>query len=843
MRLVKTKIFNFLLVFLFLICFNNYSWSQSEPPQIEAVGDSFFCPTTEQPIVTSFSIANPNNIEIVTIFIQISEGYDSSQDRLKLSGANTTVTSFYSISEGKLTLTSSKTGSEALNDLIEAAKDVVFYSSINVSGVKKFSFTINEKNYLPSTGHFYEYIPQSGITWEKAKSDAEDLEYYGLKGYLATITSKEESQLAGEQATGQGWIGGSDAQEEGVWRWVTGPETGKSFWIGGINGTTIGTDINPPFSDWSSNEPNDWPNSGIPGEENYAHVYDNGKWNDYPNSNSAISGYIVEYGGMPGDPEVDFGNNETTLTIAEISEFIGDERCGSGEVTISANSSSGFVVWYDVESGGTPIGTGSTLKKSITETTTFYALASVNGCVNGERTPVKATVNPLPIIQANINFKNCDEDGNANGYTSFNLKEANEIITKETTDLNISYHYSLVDAEAGNNTINTESFNNEDAINNTVYARVENIFGCFLVSTVTLEVSTTSLPLGFMEELTECDDDGNIDGIHSFDLTKATTKILEKLPTQPLSVHYFRNREDALLEKDEILPQESYLNQIAHSEKLYVRVETTNNGNCYGIGEYLTLIVNPIPEFDINPKEILCLNSFLPITLEPYNVNGDYSFIWTNENNQIISTEISAEISSGGEYTVIATNNLNCESFPRTILVEESIVATISLDDLTIIDDSRNNSITINDANNNLGDDDYEYALNNEFGPFKEEPFFNNVPAGIHTLYVRDTDNCGTAALEVSIIGFPKFFTPNNDGYNDTWNILGINNSFYPTSSLNIFDRYGKLLAQINPNIKGWNGLYNGKELPSSDYWFTVQLKDKTGKIRNKQGHFSLVRR
>ena len=61
-----------------------------------------------------------------------------------------------------------------------------------------------------------------------------------------------------------------------------------------------------------------------------------------------------------------------------------------------------------------------------------------------------------------------------------------------------------------------QNFNNEDAINNTVYARVENIFGCFLVSTVTLEVSTTSLPLGFMEELTECDDDGNIDGIHSF---------------------------------------------------------------------------------------------------------------------------------------------------------------------------------------------------------------------------------------------------------------------------------------------------------------------------------------
>ena len=265
--------------------------------------------------------------------------------------------------------------------------------------MKKFSFTINEKNYLPSTGHFYEFISRSNITWINAKTEAESLNYYGLKGYLATITSAEEAKLSGEQATGQGWIGGSDAEKEGTWKWVTGPEKGKSFWIGGINGTTNGTDINPPYSFWSSNEPNDWPNPGVPGEENYAHVYSDGKWNDYPNSNSSITGYIVEYGGMPEDPIVDFGNNETALTVAEISNPIGDNRCGPGSVSLSATSNSGFVLWFDSLTGGTNIGSGNTYSPTISNTTTYYALASSDGiCENGIRTPVIATVHNIPII-------------------------------------------------------------------------------------------------------------------------------------------------------------------------------------------------------------------------------------------------------------------------------------------------------------------------------------------------------------------------------------------------------------------------------------------------------------
>ncbi|WP_456376739.1 T9SS type B sorting domain-containing protein, partial [Lutibacter sp.] len=92
-------------------------------------------------------------------------------------------------------------------------------------------------------------------------------------------------------------------------------------------------------------------------------------------------------------------------------------------------------------------------------------------------------------------------------------------------------------------------------------------------------------------------------------------------------------------------------------------------------------------------------------------------------------------------------------------------------------------------------------------------------------------------------IGFPKFFTPNNDGYNDTWKVLGVNQNFYTTSLIYIFDRFGKVVAQINLKDEGWDGLFNGEHLPATDYWFTVELIDNKGNTRTRKGHFSLIRR
>lgn len=833
MRYTKHSILSF---FLFILGFSNYVFAQT-PPTITAEGDQYYCPLSEINIATDFNIIDvDDNVEAV--YIQISIGYVNGEDKLTLNGShpNITLTPF-NTSEGKLILT--RNTSATIEDLANAVKDVVFESSSPTpSGEKHFSFTVSEANYLPSTGHYYEYIEDIGITWTDAKVAAETRNYYGLQGYLATITSPEEAQLSGEQAGGAGWIGGSDAETEETWKWVTGPEAGTVFWNGGINGSS------PNYANWNANEPNQ------AGNEDYAHVTapgvgNPGSWNDLSNIGNDFGdyqpkGYIVEYGGMPGDPTLDLSAS-TKITIPSINSINENTRCGIGTVTLSATATAGNVLWFDSETSTTPIHTGTSYTiPSLTTTTTYYVLASENGCTNGERKPVTATVNPLPDIEASLTFKNCDEDGNPDGFTDFNLNEVIPVITKNDASLNVTFYLSESDANSTTaSPINPVPFNNNTA--STVYARVENSFGCYLVSTVDLEVSTTSLPSDFMEELTECDDDEVIDGFHSFDLTEATTVILSQLSSpESLTVHYFNTIVDAQLEQNEILPQNNYVNQTKDTEVLIVRVESETNGNCYEIGEYLTLTVNPIPEFEVDPTAMVCLN-LSPITIETKNPKGDYSYEWFNENAEGISNQSTAEISKGGTYTVIAISNLyNCESVPQTVTVTESDIPHITLNDITVVDDSENNSITINTAN--LGVGDYEFSLDDEFGIYQNEPFFEMVSPGIHTIYINDKNNCGTAQIEVSVMGFPKFFTPNNDGYNDTWTVQGLDTNFYISSLMYIFDRFGKILAVIDTAKQGWEGFFNGERLPASDYWYVVQLTDINGNIREKKGHFSLIR-
>ncbi|WP_460576712.1 T9SS type B sorting domain-containing protein, partial [Flavobacterium koreense] len=91
----------------------------------------------------------------------------------------------------------------------------------------------------------------------------------------------------------------------------------------------------------------------------------------------------------------------------------------------------------------------------------------------------------------------------------------------------------------------------------------------------------------------------------------------------------------------------------------------------------------------------------------------------------------------------------------------------------------------------------------------------------------------------VQIIDYPHYFTPNGDGINDYWNIVGL--EAYPSLQINIFDRFGKLIKQISPASKGWDGTYNGNLMPSTDYWFTVKYPE-AGVMKEFKAHFALKR-
>ncbi|PCJ98352.1 MAG: lectin [Flavobacteriaceae bacterium] len=821
-----------------LLCIIQFGWAQTNiPPTLTASGDQIYCPLSQINIVTNMNIVDPDDTEIEALYIQISTGYVQGQDLLSLNGSHPNITTSWNASEGKLTLRGIGAAPANYVALIAAVIDVVFESSSPTpSGEKFFSITIGDANYLPSSDHYYEYVPSLGITWAAAQIAADGRTYFGLQGYLATITSAAEAQITGEQISGAGWIGGSDAGSEGVWRWVTGPETGTIFWNGGINGSS------PNYANWNFEEPNQ------SGDEDYAHLTDpsignRGSWNDLsntgaPNGPYQPKGYIVEYGGTPGDPILNISAN-TKISIASIDSATGTERCGDGIVSLSAISNTGTVQWYDTPENGTLLFSGYTYTTpSLATTTTYYVYASIGGCTTGGRIPVTATINPLPIITPILDFKNCDEDGLADGFTDFNLTEANIIITNGDSSLNVTYHLLISDANTGANPLIPSPFNNNIA--GTVYARIENTLGCHLVSTVNLQVSTTAFPAGYMTYLDGCDADTNQDGLHPLDISLATPEILNQFPAnQNLSVHYYTNLGDATLEENEITDL-NYTNETPYEQILYVRVESDDNGACFGIGPYLTLIIYPLPSFEVHEEAIVCTNS--TVLLTTYNAQGNYTYQWSDMNGAVIGNNAYVEVSSEGRYSVIATSNVGCESPPSTVDIYESNVANISMDDILVSDISTNNTISINNQNNNLGLGDYEFSLDNPFSTFQNDPLFERVEPGLHTLYVRDKNGCGSTQIEIGVIGYPKFFTPNNDGFNDKWQVLGVTEEHYQKSELYIYDRYGLFIAQIDPMGEGWDGYFNDKTLLSNDYWFTLELTDQTGNEHNRNGHFSLKR-
>jgi len=171
----------------------------------------------------------------------------------------------------------------------------------------------------------------------------------------------------------------------------------------------------------------------------------------------------------------------------------------------------------------------------------------------------------------------------------------------------------------------------------------------------------------------------------------------------------------------------------------------------------------------------------------------------------------------------------------RTVDVIISLTPQIS--DIEVEDLQNNNTILIQTEL----DEDYEYQLDN--GSAQTTNLFTNVAPGLHTVTVTDPKGCGSVTAQVTVVGFPKFFTPNGDGTNDFWHIEGIETLQEPV--VHIFNRYGMFLKELNAQSAGWDGTFNGKDLPSTDYWFKLSYIDVQGErveasyINN---HFALRR-
>ncbi|MEL6919009.1 MAG: T9SS type B sorting domain-containing protein [Bacteroidota bacterium] len=184
-------------------------------------------------------------------------------------------------------------------------------------------------------------------------------------------------------------------------------------------------------------------------------------------------------------------------------------------------------------------------------------------------------------------------------------------------------------------------------------------------------------------------------------------------------------------------------------------------------------------------------------------------------------------------FNVVITDDILITFFGVPVLQEVTILDT-NLDSDS--QDTNNIEIVVD------GDGDYEYAIND--GEFQDSPVFLDVPPGENTVVINDKNGCGTTEpIPFLVVGYPKFFTPNGDGIHDAWNVLGIETLTDP--SVFIFDRYGKLLKQLDETTIGWDGTFNGRPMPSSDYWFRIEFsEDQEGMVvaATKRAHFTLKR-
>ena len=433
-------------------------------------------------------------------------------------------------------------------------------------------------------------------------------------------------------------------------------------------------------------------------------------------------------------------------------------------------------------------------------------------------------VNPLPVAN-DTTLTQCEDSFPADGISTFDLNEVIDAVTGGATGVSITFHSTLMEAQANTSAFTDLTYTN--TVNNqVVYARVVNDpTSCFDIVAITLSVASTMVNNA---SLAVCDDSPE-DGFASFVLSDANADILAGLPTGLSDPTFYEDVQDALTEEGP-LPN-NFVNSVVNTQTIYARVEDTNNA-CFGIGE-VTLMASSLPEIEPDETLIYCTNTFpATTTLEAgilVGVPSDYTYLWsTGEVTETI------DVNTANTYTVQVTNMLGCTSM-RAITVDPSNPATI--EELQTENFTEDNTITAIVA----GDGDYEFAFN--FGPFQDSNVLSNADAGSNVVTVRDRNGCGITRESITIINYPKFFTPNGDGFNDTWNIVGIETQ--PTASIYVFDRFGKLLKRLSPVSSGWDGTFNGNPMPASDYWFRINYIEQVDGVDVPaafRSHFSLKR-
>ena len=431
--------------------------------------------------------------------------------------------------------------------------------------------------------------------------------------------------------------------------------------------------------------------------------------------------------------------------------------------------------------------------------------------------------------------RQCDD--NTDGIILFNTSNLESDLLQGQTGVTVTYFDAANNPlrDSNNNLITSTFPSTFSTSSQTIKAVVTNTTtqACSDATTIDFIVDKTPIDFTIPATLTTSCDDETDPALQNGQFNFTNSQAIHDLVTlgQPSGLVYeYYDENNVLLSTP--LPNPL---SVTLTKNIKIVVYNPVNPTCK-ITKIITYTVNPVPIIELETTKLVCSNDptffvLLDAGITDRTPINSYTYEWYKD-GRVIPTETSytLNVNTEGTYTVKVINSLGCFRI-RKITVIASNVAQFQMP--TIMDLSENNTVIINAT----GFGNYVYSLDYP-NAYQTINIFTDVPAGVHTVYVKDLNGCGTSSQIINVIGIPKFFTPNGDGFNDTWNVLGLTSTNNYKTTIYIFDRYGKLLKELSPISKGWDGTFNGEAVPTDDYWYTIYFEDG----RTEKGHFTLKR-
>jgi gliding motility-associated-like protein len=328
---------------------------------------------------------------------------------------------------------------------------------------------------------------------------------------------------------------------------------------------------------------------------------------------------------------------------------------------------------------------------------------------------------------------------------------------------------------------------------------------------------------------------------NTIDLTVNSNDILTgNTSEENYLVNYYESLQQ-LKAENPISNPKSY--QIEETQEILAVVAGEESGCASDLVRF-QVAVSYVPEVLLAEETVICIDLAGNITQQSElgrDLGSNYSYISSAEGNSISTAPIFnfSQVPNFDQLKLQVTDTRSgCSvEFQTKILVyskARTVLVKIEGSDFT------GGTTVTADAENGTGENTtYEYRA--DTGSWQESARFNKLNPGYHTISAREINGCGiTVSPKFYLVGYQRFFTPNSDGYNDTWNITG--NNEIKILKLYVFDRYGKLLKEIIPGGGAWDGTYNGRNLPTNDYWFKVTYEMNGGKRGSFSANFTLKR-